>query len=424
MKETSLKQKEIGDIPEGWEVARLVQLTEKISSGATPKGGKESYSRFGISLIRSQNVLNEGFSRSGLAFIDEGQAKELDNVTVISKDVLLNITGDSVARSCMVPDNVLPARVNQHVLVIRTKKDKLHPLWLRYFLIESKTQQHLFSLASSGATRQALTKGMIEELQISVPSITEQENLTKILFNLDAKIELNQQMNKTLECIAQALFKQWFVDDADPMWPIGGLGDICERITKGTTPTTLKKSYVESGINFIKVESIDEFGNLLPDKFAHIDNDTNLMLSRSIIQENDILYTIAGTIGRIAVVNLEALPANTNQAVAIIRLRNKSLYLSYIRLLLKTSGMSKKFKSKVVHAVQPNLSLGEISETQVSLPEEQVLTKFNQLVNPMFLKIRENTTQINILSQIRDSLLPRLMAGKIRVNSFKGQYGM
>ena len=103
-----------------WTTKRLGDCCEKIGSGATPKGGKEAYLDFGpIHLIRSQNVHNDGFSPSGLAYISEEQAQKLDNVKVESGDVLLNITGDSVARVCQALSRFLPARVNQHVAIIR-----------------------------------------------------------------------------------------------------------------------------------------------------------------------------------------------------------------------------------------------------------------------------------------------------------------
>jgi len=93
----------------------LKEITKKIGSGATPTGGKNSYKKEGISLIRSLNVYDFFFDYDDLAFIDDKQAAGLANVTVEQDDILLNITGASVARCCMVPDNVLPARVNQHV---------------------------------------------------------------------------------------------------------------------------------------------------------------------------------------------------------------------------------------------------------------------------------------------------------------------
>ena len=104
-----------------WELTPLKKITTKIGSGATPRGGKSSYKTEGITLIRSLNVYDFEFSYEGLAFITEGQASEtrLARVIVEPKDILLNITGASVARCCMVPEHLLPARVNQHVSLVR-----------------------------------------------------------------------------------------------------------------------------------------------------------------------------------------------------------------------------------------------------------------------------------------------------------------
>src|SRR5438093_1014502 len=114
---------------------RLGDVCTKIGSGATPRGAKEVYLEQGTALIRSQNVYNDGFVRQGLVYIGDDHARKLGNVTVEAGDVLLNITGDSVARCCSAPASVLPARVNQHVAIIRTDGDALDPRFLRFYLI-------------------------------------------------------------------------------------------------------------------------------------------------------------------------------------------------------------------------------------------------------------------------------------------------
>ena len=118
-----------------WNWIRLGDCCEKIGSGATPKGGKDAYLEVGpYRLIRSQNIYNDGFSPSGLVFISDEQAQKLDGVAVQQDDVLLNITGDSVARVCLALAQYLPARVNQHVAIIRPSSKILDSRFLRYFL--------------------------------------------------------------------------------------------------------------------------------------------------------------------------------------------------------------------------------------------------------------------------------------------------
>ncbi len=106
----------------GWSKIKLSDITSKIGSGATPRGGKSAYKAHGISLIRSMNVHDGEFIEKNLAFIDESQAKKLSNVIIEKNDVLLNITGASIARCCVVPSRILPARVNQHVSILRACK--------------------------------------------------------------------------------------------------------------------------------------------------------------------------------------------------------------------------------------------------------------------------------------------------------------
>ena len=196
-----------------WRQVVLGDVCTKIGSGATPRGGRDVYLEEGpYTLIRSQNVYNDGFHRDGLAFIGERHADELQNVRVFQGDVLLNITGDSVARVCQVAPDVLPARVNQHVAIIRPDSVNLDAGYLRYCLVSPEMQTLLLSWAGSGGTRNALTKGMIESLEIPLPALSEQRAIAHVLGTLDDKIELNRRMNETLEAMARALFKSWFVD--------------------------------------------------------------------------------------------------------------------------------------------------------------------------------------------------------------------
>jgi type I restriction enzyme S subunit len=156
-----LVESQLGEIPEGWDVTRLGDVTSKIGSGATPKGGKGAYKSEGIHLIRSLNIYDYSFEFNNLAFIDEIQAARLDNVEVKAEDVLLNITGASVARCAMVPSCLLPARVNQHVAIVRADKSKASSFYLLDAINSDFHKQQLLAFAQGGATREALTKDTI-----------------------------------------------------------------------------------------------------------------------------------------------------------------------------------------------------------------------------------------------------------------------
>ena len=154
--------------PKKWDVKLLKDLASKIGSGATPRGGKEAYQEEGISLIRSLNIHDNSFLYKDLAHINEDQADRLSNVVVESGDVLLNITGASVCRCAIVDDESLPARVNQHVCIIRP--ESLSSNFLLHLLISGPYKRHLLNMAGAGgATREALTKQQVESLRIPVP---------------------------------------------------------------------------------------------------------------------------------------------------------------------------------------------------------------------------------------------------------------
>ncbi len=181
-----------------WVESNLGNLTTKIGSGATPRGGNESYKKSGVSLIRSMNVYDKGFLYDKLAFIDDDQARGLENVNIQEEDILLNITGGSVARCCIVPSNVLPARVNQHVSILRAKKNIIYPELLHLILISPFHKRKLLDVGESGgATRQAITKTQIQDYVISFPKdLSAQEKLIKKISDIR---EETTKMKKTYE---------------------------------------------------------------------------------------------------------------------------------------------------------------------------------------------------------------------------------
>lgn len=163
-----------------WRKSTLKEITTKIGSGSTPRGGKESYKETGISLVRSMNVHDLEFREKNLALIDEKQAKELENVSLQENDVLLNITGASVARCCIVGKDFLPARVNQHVSIVRAKNEIIDPYFLNLLLVSKPYKDQLLFTGEQGATRQAITKAQLEVFEISYPeTLKEQKSIVK-----------------------------------------------------------------------------------------------------------------------------------------------------------------------------------------------------------------------------------------------------
>ncbi|MBP1627549.1 MAG: hypothetical protein H6Q00_2024 [Holophagaceae bacterium] len=164
---SEFEESELGAIPKGWRVVSLKDITSKIGSGATPRGGKEAYVEEGIALVRSQNVYDSEFTWDGLARITDQQAAALSNVELFPGDVLLNITGASILRTCVVDPGVLPARVNQHVAILRAKPE-VPSHYIHQHLLRKSTKDYLMGM-NAGASREAVTKGHIESVPVVLP---------------------------------------------------------------------------------------------------------------------------------------------------------------------------------------------------------------------------------------------------------------
>lgn len=215
---------------------RLGDCTTKIGSGQTPSGGYRAYSSSGIPLIRSQNVLMGGFTTDGLAYISAPIDEEMRGTRVMRNDVLLNITGASIGRVCVVPDEICPANVNQHVCIIRCG-EALHPAYLAAVLASPQFQMLIWQ-DQAGATRQALTKEMIESFQIPWRPIDEQRRIAARLKAQLAEVETARQAAQAqvgdAELLRLRLLRQTF--DALHDVPHKVLGEWA-RTTSGSTPS-------------------------------------------------------------------------------------------------------------------------------------------------------------------------------------------
>jgi type I restriction enzyme, S subunit len=206
------------ELPKKWVSARIREFTTKVGSGSTPRGGKSSYKTAGIPLIRSLNVHFDGFRDEGIAYIDEKQAKSLDAVAVEAGDVLLNITGASIGRVTQVPPHMKGARVSQHVCIIRPD-EVVNPTWLSYFLASPFMQAHITKI-QYGVTRQALTKELILNLTVPIPSVEEQKEIVhriKNLFKLTNEVqERYQRISDIVNKLSQAILSKAFRGELVP----------------------------------------------------------------------------------------------------------------------------------------------------------------------------------------------------------------
>ena len=310
-------------------------------------------------------------------------------------------------------------------IVFRAKEGIADKNYLYYLVCSPEVREPSIKSMVGSSGRQRVQTDVVKNLEIDVPPLVEQERIGSFLRLIDDKIALNDKINNNLEQQAQALFKSWFVD----FEPFGGvqpsemqfipLQELCKVVTKGTTPTTLGKSFTSSGINFIKAESILNNHSIDSSKFAFIDEETNALLKRSVIKANDIIFTIAGTLGRFAMVDNSVLPANTNQAVAIIRPDETKVTPAYLYSFFIGNWHNEYYSKRIQQAVQANLSLTTIKSLPIAVLNNTTMSNYDKLVSPLFVLMKNNEEENRRLSKLRDALLPKLMSGELDVSNIE-----
>lgn len=423
-------------------VALLGTITSKIGTGATPKGGEAVYlsRRERCALIRSQNVFDRRFDFSGLAFIGEDHAWELRSAEVQAGDVLLNITGDGVTfgRACIVPPDVLPACVNQHVAIIRPDRNVCSPGFLLAYLTLPATKKYIESF-NSGGSRRAITKGHIEAFQVPLPPLPEQRRIARILGALDDKIELNRRTNETLEAMARALFRAWFVDfepvrakqdgrPLDPLsqkyihlfpdrlvdtehgeipegWEWGVLGDLFDvnpprRIPKGSVAPYLDMSNMPT-----RGHCADEWISREVGSGAKFQNGDTLLARITPCLEN----------GKTAFVDFLAEGEVGWGSTEYIVLRPKPPLPPYFGYLLAREPEFRDFAIQTMNGSsgRQRVPAESLKPWRLSVPTEEVWEAFGQIVEPLARMIRSNALEAKTLGKTRDALLPRLLSGEV-----------
>lgn len=194
------------------------------------------------------------------------------------------------------------------------------------------------------------------------------------------------------------------------------LSEIVELITKGTTPTTLGYEFQDEGVNFLKIECFDENGGFIESKVAHISEECHKKMKRSQLKNGDILFSIAGAIGRVAIVTEEMLPANINQALAIIRISDEQVYLPYIKLILTSPIVIEQFERKKQGVAQLNLSLKDINEISIPLPSKDKQIELAELFDKVVGVISKRNKELSALDDLIKARFVE-MFGDLKTNS-------
>ncbi|MDW8759671.1 restriction endonuclease subunit S [Streptococcus suis] len=392
------------------EVISLRSITSKIGSGATPKGGNTVYENSGIAFIRSQNVLDMSFSTQNLAYITNEQANKLNNVIVENNDILLNITGDSIARCTIVPDELLPARVNQHVSIIRCISPD-YANYVCYYLQFLKP--YLLQICKVGGTRNALTKEAIENLPIVIQK--EYKKIGNLLSTIDQKITLNNQINEELEAMAKTLYDYWFVqfdfpdENGKPYKSSGG---------KMVYNDQLKREIPEGW-------GVKQLGEL-----ADLYQPQTLSEKDLISNGRYFVYGANGIIGKYNKYNHEtpmlAIACRGNSCGAInitqpfswitgnamvVKPKFEYICIDYLKYSLLNGNIYKTISG----SAQPQITRTNLSPLLLLQADETILSEYADRINSMFSLRIKNFQQNQELTQLRDWLLPMLMNGQVKV---------
>ena len=260
-----------------------------------------------------------------------------------------------------------------------------------------------FEKLNKAVTIPSLTKADLLKLNMPLPPLAVQRGFTDRIGLLDRLKSILTEIEGKLDDLVKSRFVEMFGSER---FDLVKLGDYCERITKGATPTTLGYRYMDNGINFIKVESLAEDGSIIADKVAHISDECNAAMRRSQLRMGDIVFSIAGAIGRTAIIPDSILPANTNQALAIIRLRDPLAFdRTFLRYVFVSSDVTRSISSSKRGIAQVNLSLTDIKKLRVPLPPLALQQEFTAFVSQVDKLRFAAQQQIDKLETLKKSLM-------------------
>ena len=301
---------------------------------------------------------------------------------------------------------------------ITFSEEDFWPIDTTYYLTKKDTELSLIFLyyklltlginkMNSHAAVPGLNREDVYVINTRIPPLPEQQTIASILSSLDAKIELNNKMNKTLEAIGQAIFKKWFIDERKKEWKISKIGKELKTILGGT-PDRTKSEYWNGNINWVNSGKVNEFRITEPSEKI-----TELGLKKSatsLLPKGTVVLAITGaTLGQVSRLEINSC---ANQSVIGI-LENEKFSSEYLYYLIKNEiGEIIGFQTG---GAQQHINKSNVDDFEIIIPDEKTLQNFNQLIKPIFHQISINSFQSQTLSQIRDALLPKLMSGEIRI---------
>jgi type I restriction enzyme, S subunit len=369
------------------------------------------YVKAGIPSIMPTNIgLRLDINTSNISFITEEDAERLDKYLIQEGDIVYSRRGD-VEKCAYIGKKENGWLCGTGCLRIRFKSDAILPRFCAYYLSSDEIKGWISGNAV-GTTMPNLNSSILRRVPLIVPSLSEQKAIAQVLSSLDDKIDLLHRQIKTLEAIAETLFRQWFIEEAQDNWKEKKLKDILEFVVDNrgkTAPTS------ETGMPLIATNCIRK-DNIFPvhEKVRYVSEETYRNWFRSHPEPGDLIFVNKGTPG---CVNLAPNPVDFCIAQDMIALRADKNYVSnyYLFLFLRSEDMQNQIVNSSVGTTIPHLKKIDLLSFNILIPNAHKLNEFTKTVKPFFLKMNANLKQIRALEKLRDTLLPKLMNGEVRV---------
>jgi len=398
-KEYKLVDTPFGTIAEDWTYVSSLEFCSKITDGThdSPKQQKE-----GKHLVTSKHIKGRNIDFETAYLISQ---KDFDSINLRSRvdqwDVIVSMIGEYCGFTYVERNESIDYAV-KNVGLFKTGTEH-KALWLYYYL-NSKIGRHILEINKSGTSQPYLTLGFLRELPILYPpSIDEACQIIQILSSLDDKIDLLHRQNKTLEQLAETLFRQWFVEEAEESWKIGTLDDEFDLIM-GQSP--LGSELNEDGIGTIFYQGRSDFGFRFPTPRVYTTAPTRLA------KQLDTLVSVRAPVGDM---NIAFEECCLGRGVAAFRYKFNQAYYSYTYYKLRSLiDPIKQFEDN--GSIFGSIGKDDFKKIENIIPPKILIEQFQKEAKPIDDKILLNETQIRTLTKTRDTLLPKLMSGEVRVN--------
>jgi type I restriction enzyme, S subunit len=325
----------------------------------------------------------------------------------IPNDIILTLKGSQNGAVCLVPDPVDFA-IAQDMVALRPDESIIDPLFLFAVLRSEDVQIQIKNLDVSGVIPH-FKKSDFDKLMLPYPDKGTQKIVGEFYYTISKKIDLLHRQNKTLEALAKTIFRQWFVEEAEESWETKKLGDII-TVKGGTTPSTSEPNFWNGNIYWTSPRDLtNSTSPFLFNTERKITEMGLLQISSGLLPIGTLLLSSRAPIGYLAITEI---PVAINQGyIAIICDKLVSNYFMY----LWCKGNMSEIENAGNGSVFQEISKSTFKELPIKVAPIEKIKLFDQEVGPYFQKIKSNSLQIQTLTQLRDTLLPKLMSGEVRV---------